>query len=222
MCHRVKVYIISPVAPSLLEDLLIDTLGPRIPIILLPRLASRNSTPTPNYTLSSFRPTSIIALRTGLFRTPATLASLRAEAVDRFLRWREVERAIDDLSRTITSKVPEPDWNKGKWEAEWEGMLSQDIAGARRARERHNTLKANSESFPQWDLFDAPSSCTNSYFDPLHFPSLILFSLSLLRPARRRLGASIGDLLVVLKEWEVSVALVGSFCFGIGIGWFLK
>jgi len=211
------------VAPSPLETLLIDTLGPQIPIILLPRLTSRTPSPIPNLTLSSFRPTSIIALRTGLFRSPDTLASLRGEAADRFLRWREVERAIDNLSRPLTdSKVPEWGWSKNEWEAEWEGMLSQDVERARRARDRDNTVtQANSRPFHQ-KFVPSSSFSINSSFDPLHFPSLVLFSLSLLRPARRQLGASIFSFVEKLKDWQVGLALVGSFCFGVGIGLILK
>ncbi|KIM82843.1 hypothetical protein PILCRDRAFT_458637 [Piloderma croceum F 1598] len=213
-------------SPSPLEILLIDMLGPKIPIILLPRLSSRNPSPTPNHTLSSFRPTSIIALRTGLFRSTDTLASLRAEAADRFLRWREVERALDDLSRTIKSstKLPKSDWSKREWEAEWEGMLSQDVARAKRARERDNTL-TQANTFPHRSAFNSESSsssCINSSFDPLHFPSLVFFSLSLLRPARQRVGASLKSFVSVLRNWQVGLALVGGFCFGIGIGLFLK
>ena len=207
--------------PSPLEILLIDTLGPKIPIILLPRLSSRNPSPTPNHTLSSFRPTSIIALRTGLFRSVDTLASLRAEAADRFLRWREVERTLDDLSRTIKSstKLSKSDWSKREWEAEWEGMLSQDVARTKRARERDNTL-TQANAIPHRSTFDpSPPSCS---FDPLHLPSLVFFSLSLLRPARQRVGASLRGFVNVLRDWQVGLALVGGFCFGIGIKLLLK
>jgi len=207
-------------SPSSLETLLIDSLGPKIPIILLPRLTSRTPAAISNHTLSSFRPNSIIALRTGLFRTPDTLASLRAEGADRFLRWREVDRVMDNLSRPVTSsKVSEPEWSKREWEAEWEGMLSQDVAKARRTRDRDNTL-TQANSLPDHYKFD--SSCINSSFDPLHFPSLVFFSLSLLRPARRQLVTSIWGFVGKLKDWEVGLALVGSFCFGIGIGLLLK
>src|SRR5882762_467483 len=69
----------------------------------------------------------------------------------------------------------------------------------------------------------SPEICSiHSSFDPLHFPSLVLFSLSLLRPARRQLGASIFSFVEKLKDWQVGLALVGSFCFGVGIGLILK
>lgn len=214
---------VSIAAPSPLETVLIDTLGPKIPIILLPQLTSRNPSLAPNYTLSSLRPTSVITLRAGLFRTPDTLALIRAEAADRFLRWREVERAIDDLSRTIMgAKTQESDWSKGKWEAEWESILSQDVARERRARDRDNTL-TQANAFPHRKAFgSASSSCINSSFDPLHFPSLVLFSLSLLPVTRRRIAASVRGFVGMLKDWEVGLALVGSFCFGVGVGLLLK
>jgi hypothetical protein len=212
------------IAPSSLETLLIDTLGPRIPIILLPRLTSRAPTPIPNHTVSSFRPTSVTALQRGLFRSPETLALLRAEAVDRFVRWREVERAIADLSGPLTyPKVQESEWSKKEWEAEWEGMLSQDVAEARRVRDRDNTVtQADSLAHLSRTRDSSSSFCINPSFDPLHFPSLVLFSLSLLRPARRQLGASIWGFVGKLMDWEVGFAMVGSFCIGIGIGLLLK
>jgi len=209
-------------SPSSLERLLIDTLGPLIPIILLPRLLCRTSTTIPNLNLSSFQPTSIIALRRGLFRSPDTLTSLRAEAADRFLRWREIERAIDDLSHPVTStKESKMDWSKKEFEAEWESMLSEDVARTRRSRDRDNTItQANSSGLPHHHKFDPPYM--NTFFDPLHIPSLVVFSFSLLRPARRQLGISILGFVGKLKDWEVGLALVGSFCFGIGLGLLLK
>jgi uncharacterized membrane protein YedE/YeeE len=103
-------------------------------------------------------------------------------------------------------------------------MLSQDVARAKRARERDNTL-TQANTFLHRSAFDSessPSSCVNSSFDPLHLPSLVFFSLSLLRPARQRVRASLRGFVDVLRDWQVGLALVGGFCFGIGIQLLLK
>jgi len=102
-------------------------------------------------------------------------------------------------------------------------MLSQDVARAKRARERDNTLtQANTSPHRLGAKSSSPSSCINPSFDPLHFPSLVFFSLSLLRPARQRVGASLRGFVNVLRDWQVGLALVGGFCLGIGFNLFLK
>ncbi|KAI0644151.1 hypothetical protein C8Q79DRAFT_1011954 [Trametes meyenii] len=96
--------------------------------------------------LSSFRPSSLDALRTSLFRFPSTLAALRAKAAARFLHWREVEHAVEHVqwgaTAPATTKTPmaphaQPGrattasrgwWDKDTWEAQWEGELSQEVA----------------------------------------------------------------------------------------------
>jgi hypothetical protein len=84
-----------------------------------------------------------------------------------------------------------------------------------------NTL-TQADSLPHRHKFNSSSFCVNPSFDPLHFPSLVFFSLSLLRPARRQLVTSVWGFVGKLKDWEVGLALVGSFCFGIGVGLLLK
>ncbi|KAG6811105.1 hypothetical protein H0H92_008952 [Tricholoma furcatifolium] len=120
-----------PSAPTVLENQILDALGPQIPIIVLPRL----TTTTPHTRLSSFRPSSAVALRAGLFQSPEILAVLRSEATDRFLRWREVERSVDDVHMSQRNDSShhhrDPDgmpWSKAKWEAEWLPSLSHDVA----------------------------------------------------------------------------------------------
>ena len=47
--------------------------------------------------LSAFRPESVHSFRHGLFHSPEALSSLRLEAVDRFLWWREIERGVESV-----------------------------------------------------------------------------------------------------------------------------
>ena len=238
--------------------------------------------------LSSFRPTSLDALRAGLFRTPSILATLRAEAASRFLRWREVERAVERVQwSTGTGSVralppirahdpPQPPalftpgaekheyrWDKEAWEAQWEGTLSQEVALHLRRRRSSSgatrrlaplssgsgslstvgRLPLSLASSDERGLVSPP--CTGA-FDPLHLPSLAVFSLSLLRAlggrAWRTLGLGGGSArrrsaTVTAADTKrasdapegsrprgagytfgLGLALVSAFCAGIGIG----
>ncbi|PAV18180.1 hypothetical protein PNOK_0666600 [Pyrrhoderma noxium] len=99
--------------------------------------------------LASFQPQSHPALRTGLFRSPQTVASLRNEATDRFMRWREVERVIksmdaspdatafsklyiDGMTHALSHRrltVTQSGVAAGMWsKALWETQLSEDVA----------------------------------------------------------------------------------------------
>lgn len=182
-------------SPTPMEKALLDALSPYIPLIVIPPLSTQPSYSyhTPGYAsyhsssyssayaspvnpagasspvttapLSAFRPSSPDVLRSGLFRTPETLAHIRAEAVARFLRWREVERAVDRIISTSAGechprssrsnriadsalkisttssrgKKGKSSWNKAQWEAEWEGSLSEDIAMGVQRRKRADT-----------------------------------------------------------------------------------
>jgi len=157
--------------------------------------------------MSSFRPRSPTALRNGLFRSPETLSSLRYEAAERFLRWREVDRAIEGINaahREIVSlSTDDPSWNKTKWEAEWESRLSEDVATS---YERGNFVR----------------NLAQQCFDPLHLSSLVSFSISLIGPARRMLGMSISTFVDKLADSQVRMAMVGSLFLGIGIGMMIR
>jgi hypothetical protein len=205
-------------APSPLEYSLIDSLSQHIPIIVLPTIPRHSSH------LSSFRPATSRALRSGLFNSPETLSTLRLEAADRFLRWREVERTVYSLSTdpVLVSPVRPHShprrstkgsirWNKAEWEAEWEYSLSREVA------RRRSTIVAPSASPTISHAHRSPS------FDPLHLPSLIMFSLSLLNPLRARIfdGSPLRTRLSRLPSWGFLTA-VGAFCAGIGIGLMLS
>ena len=101
------------------------------------------------------------ALRTGLFHSPETVGLLRAEAVDRFLRWREVERAVKEIKSTGKRKRDQesPGWTKAQWEMEWMENLSLHVA--RRMREgtitQRDVAKAQSRSNYELLSTDSPS-----------------------------------------------------------------
>lgn len=165
-----------------------------------------SSRPEPN--TSTIRPPDAYVLRTSLFRRPEDLGTLRLEAAERFLRWREVERSVQQVlgeqpmssgrspgvgvggaggASASTSYVQTPKldnvfsdtssnppskssghghghgghkrrrastattitgftskWDKSRWEAEWEGGLSKDVARTLRQRKRRATSSSNS------------------------------------------------------------------------------
>ena len=226
--------LLVPPIPTPTENSLLDALGPHIPVIILPpslahstypfstAYSHSNASSSPIYpgtssphtttTLSSFRPATPHALRTGLFRTPETLARLRGEAASRFLRWREVERAVEKLSPSVsadTLRAPKSPvaahtrtksaWDKAQWEAEWEGTLSQEIAVGLRQRRRADTALApvarradddRPPIFPETRM-RRDSQCAPAPFDPLHVGSLLMFSISLLGPLKSRVVRSL-------------------------------
>lgn len=213
-----------PSPPTILEHLILDTLSFHIPIIVLPRIL-------PNHRLSSqtklsfFQPSSAIALRFGLFHSPETVAALRSEATDRFLRWREVERAVDEIHMSQRNEASHHHrdsdglpWNKTKWEAEWEANLSQDVA--KRVREGTITEDNRRAVSSCRSTNDASRTClSNSHFDPLHLPSFLVFSISLLHPISTRIRRSLVD---ALKDTSVRIALLSGVSIGIGVGLFFK
>ena len=108
-------------------------------------------------------------------------------------------------------------WNKARWEAEWDANLSRDVA--RRLRE--DTLT------PDDCLLGSPPrpGCdAGSPYDPLHLPSLFVFSMSLLGPLTGRIAKSIEDFLdtAQLQDYHVGLALLGGFCVGVGFGMLVK
>jgi hypothetical protein len=203
--------------------------------------------------LSTFQPSSAVALRNGLFHSPETIAILRGEAADRFLRWREVEKSVERISRPrkrrvnrgvesaeedarATMMLAEEKWDKTKWEAEWMADFSRDVDSARRKREATITQKdvavlqsqaSGMSSAGSTDLSvqnpaerrqTARPNVPATVFDPLHLPSLLAFSVSLLGPLGTRLERSVREVWGVLNETQVRVALVGGFCVGFGVG----
>ena len=150
------------IAPSQYEETLIKELSPHIPVIVLP-LHTRLDLPGSSrlrrmHHASSIRPRSPLDLRVSLLRSSDTLSTLRHEATDRFLRWREVERSVENALRQA-SDVPVLDkavrewkmhsdaaehagsrplssmrWDKARWEAEWEGSLSSEVSKVLRQR----------------------------------------------------------------------------------------
>jgi len=204
--------ILTDSGPCSKENELIDTLSPHIPVIVLRHGLDQTRFP-PRPHMSSFRPSSSSALRNGLFRSPETLSSLRYEATERFLRWREVERAVENVAAShretayYIAEKPQG-WDKARWEAEWEMRLSQDVA----ARGRENTVISRP------DAISPPVPCV----DPLHLSGLLSLTLSLVEPVRDRLHKCMSRTLAKLSDSEVRVALLGTFCIGIGIGLMIR
>lgn len=168
-----------------------------------------------------------MALRTGLFRSPETLSTLRSEAADRFLRWREVERAVDEIHSVRRGREDELQqecgdnirrkWSKGHWEAEWEAGLSRDVA--QRLREDtvvQDELHGRNASHVMW--------AGGVDFDPLHIPSLFMFSLSLLGPLSSQLVRSVEEVTskMQLRAYHLGLALVSGFFVGVGFGMLVR
>lgn len=208
-------------APTILDQLIIDNLGNEIPIIVLPRLRDSGSAK-----LSSFRPANAVALRAGLFHSPETLTLLRTEAADRFLRWREVERSVDHVHQAQRERDVHREkqrWDKAKWESEWMVTLSQDVS----KRVREGTITERDVKRPQPQLAERSVSSSRPYansppFDPLHLPSLLMFSVSLLDPLRSRIESTFSEFWDALGEFHVRFALIGGFCVGVGVGFFVR
>ena len=134
-------------------------------------------------------------LRAVLFRRPAALRTLHCEAAERFLWWREVERAAHQPGTLETLLPRHADGDKWGWDL----RLSRDVALAREA------AGPPCEAVP---YLHAP-------LDPLHVPSLFRLVLSLLRPLRASLAEK-----SEMRWWAVTV--VGAFCAGLGVGWMLS
>ena len=180
-----------------------------------------------------------------MFHSPETVGLLRGEAADRFMRWREVERVVREIksagkrkrdSEQETTKA----WSKAKWEMEW--MENHSLHVARRIREATITQRAvtkDQSRSKESNLSDQDGDSPNMHdpdekesiqpfssisFDPLHLPSLFIFSLSLFDPLKSRVKQCVtgfwGD-----WSWKLSamqMAIIGGvgFCFGLGVGLF--
>jgi len=161
--------------------------------------------------ISAFRPSSIQALRAGIFRSPETLNLLRSEAADRYLRWREIERAASTVHESRSdarSKQQGVAWDKAAWETEWDATLSRDVA--RRLRENTAT------SAPPQTHVARNDTCTPALLDPFHIPSLVVFSLSLFTPLKDGIAQ------MSLSGKRLGIVLVSTLCAGVGIGLALR
>ncbi|PBK66220.1 hypothetical protein ARMSODRAFT_890521 [Armillaria solidipes] len=197
----------DPSLDSSIERTLITELSNYIPIIVLPHV-DHDDDISPS--ISSFRPSSPIALRQGLFRSPATLLTLRSEAADRFFRWREVSYLTDGIRAQRQRQVSTR--NEAWKDKDWEASLSYDVA--KRLRDLDGKHKTQASGFDQNSEPDLPCFGVPG-LDPLHFTSLFVFSISMLGPLQRRARS-------FLSGWNVCVALVGGFCIGLGIGILLR
>ncbi|KAF9647099.1 hypothetical protein BDM02DRAFT_3064787, partial [Thelephora ganbajun] len=222
--------ILTVTSPTHFDTSLVEQLSSHIPVIALPPFPpSRRS----SQHLSSFRPVNSTTLRSHLFRSPETLSSLRMEAADRFLRWREVRRVHSALTLSVATTSPillkgrpcSPTrirWNKADWEAEWDYKLSKEVSDLQKS-----ALPPPSPSKPPSP--NNSNGCAAYYspttFDPLHLPSIFMFSLSLLAPLRYRIFGEPTETLdgstttrsTKPVNWSI-LGIVGAFCAGIGLG----
>ncbi|GJE93162.1 hypothetical protein PsYK624_093210 [Phanerochaete sordida] len=279
------------------ETKLISELSTHVPLVMLPshQSSSRSRayqphqspysrrpslqgfhTPGPSDTLravklASIRPQTAHALRTCIMRSPEALSTLRLEAAERFMRWREVERAVGHVLGSTTppsgsvspdrtpaaSRIVDPArrrapaaqrWDKARWEEEWEGGLATDVAKTLRARrakgmQRRSTLRAFPRPRVAPDYAEipvdststliAPEDLVNTHFDPLHLPSVLAFSISLLGPLKSRIARMFSPAPAYTQavgpnsanagsggalDGGLAWVLVGAFCAGVGVG----
>ena len=122
-------------------------------------------------------------------------------------------------------------WDKARWEADWLANFSRDVDSARRKREATITQQdvvalhpkdedrdAHARPIEKSQAGDRPRHSPATVFDPLHLPSLLVFSVSLLGPLRARLGYALQEIWESLNETQVKLALLGGFCMGFGVG----
>ena len=167
--------------------------------------------------------------------------------MDRFLRWREVERVVREVKsagkrkRDLEQETTTEGWSKAKWEMEW--MENHSLHVARRMREstitqraatkdqslsKESNLSTDSPSEQDGDspnMYDSnekgsfqPTSSIS--FDPLHLPSLFFFSLSLFDPVKSRVKQSVVGF---WGDWNwkfsaMQMAIIGGVGFCFGLG----
>ncbi|KAF8336889.1 uncharacterized protein EI90DRAFT_3044013 [Cantharellus anzutake] len=109
-----------PSTPNEIDVSLVRDLAPHIPIIPIhastpiPHLSHRRNvaphpasaitnSPFSSLAISTIRPSSLSQLRDLLFHSPSVLTHLRTEAAERFLRWRDLNAALRQLSSSTSS-----------------------------------------------------------------------------------------------------------------------
>ena len=143
------------VGPNEPEVSLVRDLATHIPIIIihLPTHSSHRRAVAANpftSAISSVRPSSLPQLRDFLFHSPSVLAHLRIEAAERFLRWRDLNAALRQLSSSTSSlgasrsstihrrprsstareQHPEEAIPLKAWMWNWESHFSRDVRDA--------------------------------------------------------------------------------------------
>lgn len=152
----------------------------------------------------------------------------------------ESERSRDANESHAAPVEVREGWNKAKWETEWLESFSKDVDILRRTREltvtersiamehvahpksrdeTHSECASDGSQVPQRQPKQASYASTTT-FDPLHFPSLFAFSVSLFGPLKARLDESVRGIWMVLNETQVRVALLGGFCLGVSFSLF--
>jgi len=217
--------------PSQIEQDIIKALGSYIPLILLPPVATSHLPPSyDERRLSAFSPSNADALREGLFRSPETLAALRAEAAERFLVWRNTAHKVPSMPavRRRSTVIARP---KVRHRPSERPSISEDVAWtkAKREVELEATVSRSTVRRVRIDpTRPEPARAPPVPLDPLHIPSILRFSISLLSPLKERiLGLFTTGRLASFpgsgpgrdpRRLVIGMAVLGAFCAGIGIG----
>lgn len=127
---------------------LLSLVSTHIPTITLPPTNLNIAGPTHGI----FRPRNTLELRTGLFRSPTTLKTLRYAAAERFEHWREIRAACEEMggfgaapgvstASSIKQRDSDPERRR---KLDWELRLSRDVTEAFSANSQKGTTKAAS------------------------------------------------------------------------------
>ena len=168
---------------------------------------------------------------------------LRGEAVDRFLRWREVERVVREVKsagkrkRDLEQETTTEGWSKAKWEMEWmedhslhvarrmrEDTVTQRAATIDQSRSKESNLSTSEQDGDSPNIYGSFQPTSSISFDPLHLPSLFFFSLSLFDPLKSKVKQSVvgiwGDWNWKFSAMQMTIIGGVGFCFGLGVGLF--
>ncbi|EPQ50840.1 hypothetical protein GLOTRDRAFT_133584 [Gloeophyllum trabeum ATCC 11539] len=154
--------------------------------------------------LSAFRPPSVLALRSALFRSPETLALLRGEAGERWVRWR---------ASVSPSAAASPRSNRGRGRGRGQGQgwdkrrWEEELA--------YSQAQTQTQTYTEKGGEREEGRCAEAMglgMDPLHVPSLFAVAVGLFRGEGGTGGSGVG------WGWLV-VAAAAAFCAGVGVGW---
>ncbi|ESK84437.1 hypothetical protein Moror_6216 [Moniliophthora roreri MCA 2997] len=188
-------------SPTSLEEQLVDTLSSQIPVICIPSssfsltsVPSRAHSPSSyistganKNSLSSFRPLTPLALRHGLFRSPDTLATIRSEASEKFLRWSRVEGVarkiwngrttekarLRDRNLTVTQSTAiskAMTWSKAEWEKEWQGRWEEQLSSDVSVRLQEMEREAGDADLMEFEETSPSDSNDHEEHDDLPLP----------------------------------------------------
>lgn len=210
------VYSLVLIAPSPLERLIIDSIGREVPIIVLSpealpsqissKLSGFRPPDVPCLKDGLFHSPETI----GRLRIEAAERFMHWREVERVVDG-VVHHRTDDTEYISSRHRPRAGWDKEKWERDWMENLSKDVYVAlqhRRQNEPHQRSplvpnfyeeddadRSHSVTPSESERIERPASPApfppnllphSQPFDPLHLPSLLLFTVSILGPLKNR------------------------------------